>query len=285
MNEVKSSKLYVVLPFFNGVSREFLESLKAQSYENFQLILVDDGSTDESLSLCQEYFPDSILLQGQGNLWWGGSLHQSYKYFQSNSVNDNDLVIFLNNDVELTSDFFAMGVQGLEPNSLFLAEAYCKKSREKIDAGVHVDWRQFSFKQAKEASEINCLSTRGLILKLEDFLAIGGFYPRLLPHYLSDYEFTMRAFTKGYKLKTDEAFRLYSDSSISGYHHPEKGAENLLDFLWRLFSKKCPINPIYRTSFLVLACPWPYLPQNLFKVWAVTLKLIILNVMSRKCDE
>lgn len=47
----------VILPVYN-VSRYLgtcLDSLLAQTYENFEAILVDDGSTDESLEICQRY--------------------------------------------------------------------------------------------------------------------------------------------------------------------------------------------------------------------------------------
>lgn len=62
--------------------------------------------------------------------------------------------------------------------------------------GVYADLKKLTFRQAKTKDEINCLSTRGLFLRVKDFKKIGGFYPKLLPHYLSDYEFTIRAYKK-----------------------------------------------------------------------------------------
>ncbi len=47
----------VVLPVYNGgaILRESIESILAQSYENFELIIVNDGSTDGSLDVINEY--------------------------------------------------------------------------------------------------------------------------------------------------------------------------------------------------------------------------------------
>ena len=38
-----------------------------------------------------------------------------------------------------------------------------------------------------------------------DFVELGGFHPRLLPHYLSDYAFTIRALRRGFALASDPA--------------------------------------------------------------------------------
>ncbi len=55
--ESKKLKLSIIVPFYNVelYIKKCLDSILAQSYQNFQLILVDDGSTDESLKICKEY--------------------------------------------------------------------------------------------------------------------------------------------------------------------------------------------------------------------------------------
>lgn len=50
-------ELSIIVPIYNG--EEYLEkcidSILTQSYKDFELILVDDGSTDSSLSVCNQY--------------------------------------------------------------------------------------------------------------------------------------------------------------------------------------------------------------------------------------
>lgn len=47
----------VLLPVYNGEKyiREAVDSILKQTYENFELIIIDDGSTDKTLSILKEY--------------------------------------------------------------------------------------------------------------------------------------------------------------------------------------------------------------------------------------
>ena len=47
----------IVVPIYNTAQflRACLDSIISQSYEDFECILVDDGSVDESLEICKEY--------------------------------------------------------------------------------------------------------------------------------------------------------------------------------------------------------------------------------------
>ena len=47
----------IILPVYNGaeVAGRAIESVLLQTYQNIELVIIDDGSTDESLSMCQKY--------------------------------------------------------------------------------------------------------------------------------------------------------------------------------------------------------------------------------------
>lgn len=51
------SKLSIIVPIYNGENflRKCIDSILAQDYTDFELVLVDDGSTDGSLEICREY--------------------------------------------------------------------------------------------------------------------------------------------------------------------------------------------------------------------------------------
>jgi GT2 family glycosyltransferase len=186
--------IYIILPVHNrkNITELFIKSLVLQTYKDFKLVLVDDGSTDGTDEMVLSHLPESIILKGDGNLWWGGGLHKGYEWVKENATDGS--VLLINDDTIIAEDFLQVGANLLNNSekTLYLAQAYDKNNKH-VDSGVCVDWDKLTFNQAKNKEEINCLSTRGLFLTVEDFLDIGGFHPVILPHYLSDYEFTIRA--------------------------------------------------------------------------------------------
>ncbi len=247
-------KLYILLPVHNRkkITENFVKQLLSQTFQNFVLLLIDDGSTDGTSEMVLSYLPETIIIRGKGNWWWGGALHQGYKWIKRNAKNENDFALITNDDVSFDNDFLERVLSYLDkhPNTLLLAQGKSMQTGKYIDTGIKVNWKDFSFRNAGENEVIDCLSTRGLFLKVKDFLKIGGFHPILLPHYLSDYEFTIRAKRKGFVLQTTSDIFLWVNESTTGYHEVKQ--------IKKVFSKKSSINPFYLTMFILLSCPWKY---------------------------
>lgn len=57
MDDINNSVVSVIVPIYNSAKylRRCLDSLKAQTHINLEILLVDDGSADDSYSICQEY--------------------------------------------------------------------------------------------------------------------------------------------------------------------------------------------------------------------------------------
>jgi GT2 family glycosyltransferase len=263
-----TERIYILLPVHNrkAVTQRFIESLQRQTYRNYKLILIDDGSTDGTAEMVVEAIADCTVIRGEGHWWWAGSLQQGYLWLKAANVKSTSLVLIMNDDTEFADDFLAQGASLFENREkvLLLAQCYSKQSGGLIDAGVHVDWRKLTFAQAAASDEINCLSTRGLFLRAGDFTIIGGFYPLLLPHYGSDYEFTIRARRRGMKLMTHPSLSLVLDEETTGYL--TFTARSRGESLRRLFSSRSVHNPLVWSSFVLLACPWPWKIINLGRI-------------------
>ncbi|MEI6488151.1 MAG: glycosyltransferase [Bacteroidota bacterium] len=255
-------KVYILLPVHNrkDITLKFVSLLKQQEYINYKLILIDDGSVDGTAELVSDELPQTIVIRGKGNWWWGGSLQEGYKWLRKQKLNETDVVLIMNDDTEIESDFISKGLSILAENkkTLLLATAYNIKTGELDDNGVYFDFKNNNISPSDVNHSLNCLSTRGLFLKAKDFISLGGFYPLLLPHYFSDYEFTIRAHRKGYRLICSDDVKLWFDDTTSGIHNKDIVSKQWTKFWKMYFSKRYTGNPIYAINFYLIAFPFPY---------------------------
>lgn len=262
-------ELYLLLPVHNRrqTTRRFLECLKAQTFGDYHLLLIDDGSTDGTAEMAREIIPDLTLISGSGAWWWAGSLQQGFDWLNRQKISDEALVLMINDDVTFEPGFLKRGVELLEsmPGTLLLAEAVSAQTGRALVSGVEADVKKWQFRPTDSEDRINCLTTNGLFLRMGDFRQIGGFHPHLLPHYNADYEFTMRAHRKGFRLRVSHQLRLTWDETTTGFHRFNEMP--FKTFLRQYFSKKSLGNPLYHSAFVLLVCPAIWIPIHLFKIW------------------
>ena len=273
-------KVYILLPVHNrkSITGEFVRCLKAQRYGNYHLVLIDDGSTDGTDAMVREQIANLTVIKGVGRWWWGGSLQQGYLWLRDQETHDHDVVLIMNDDTEFEADFLERGLEILRnhPRSFLLAQCYSRSTGALLDSGVHADWRRLTFLQAEKPEDINCLSTMGLFIQAPDFFSVGGFHPKLLPHFTSDYEFTIRAHGKGFSLITDPSLRLWLKEETTW--NRDIGQEPFFAFLRLFFSKRSAYNPVMWTFFVALVCPPRWKLQNWLKIWANSLDIICRRI-------
>ncbi|MEO8935379.1 MAG: glycosyltransferase, partial [Burkholderiaceae bacterium] len=71
------SKIYILLPVHSrrALTERFIRCLQAQTYTDFHVVLIDDGSTDGTAEMVAALLPGRLtILTGTGDWWWGGSL-------------------------------------------------------------------------------------------------------------------------------------------------------------------------------------------------------------------
>lgn len=77
-SDSRESSVWIVIPVHNRVATtrrclERLAKLEAPSWA--QILVVDDGSTDDTPRMLREEHPWAQVLIGPGNWWWAGAIH------------------------------------------------------------------------------------------------------------------------------------------------------------------------------------------------------------------
>ncbi len=259
-------KIHVIVAVHNriNITRSFIKSLETQSFKNIHLILIDDGSTDGTCEMVNDCVLNKTIIRGDGNLWWGGALHKAYLWLKRNDVDPEDFVLTANDDIKVDDEFIQSGIRILsnESNAFLTANGFDLNSGEHLDGAVFYNFVDGTSELVTQEQITNCASTRALFFRVKDFLKVGGFRPVLLPHYGSDYEFTIRAWRKGYRIISNKELKYLVDKETTGnMYYMDLTAK---DFMKKMFSKKSVFNPVYKVTFIILACPLKYIPANLF---------------------
>jgi GT2 family glycosyltransferase len=269
-------KLYVILPVHNRIhiTAKFVQCLLEQTYKNYHLILVDDGSTDGTADFVRERVAALTILCGDGNLWWAGALTKAYKYLSGIDAANDDIVLIANDDTTLDADYFETVVcdEDLKPGTLLVSPGHRISSedrtfyRPQTELGFAVDWRSLRVYPVEEGEEVDATTTRGLYMLYSTYRSLGPLHPHLLPHYLSDLEYTIRAKRRGLRLIPSRNSHILVDRSTTGSHMDD--ARTLQEFLYNhLVSKRTAYNTLYWGNFVLLAAPRKYKFRALGKVY------------------
>ncbi len=120
-----------------------LESLEQSSYPNSQVLVVDNGSNDDSAAAIRARFPHHSLLETGENLGYAGGNNVGLRYALEQGA---DYALLLNNDTIVAADFVDCLVQAVESDpSIGVAgpTIYYHEQKDRIwSAGGVVDWRR-----------------------------------------------------------------------------------------------------------------------------------------------
>ena len=265
---------YIVIPVHNRkeFTRNCLLSLGQQTYKDFKVVVIDDGSTDGTAEMLTNEFPEVHVIKGDGNLWWTAATNLGVKYALENNA---DYILTLNNDTIATEDFLEKMVYWAErtPKSLLGAFALDANTKQPVYGGEIINWKWANSKflldilpkeQWYGLHEVTHFPGRGLLIPAEVFRNIGLYDEKHFPHYAADYDFTHKAIRAGYKVycNYDAKLLIYPDASGNIENRKKKSLKNYYN---HLFGIKGGGNIIYNWRYAVFNCPKEYVLFYLIK--------------------
>ena len=151
-------KVSIIIVNHNGKTllEKCLESLFKVNYENFEVILVDNNSTDDTVEFVTKNHPSIILLKLNSNKGFAepnniGSKIATGKY-----------LLFLNNDTIVTPSFISEMVSVIEnDNKIAICQSLLLKPDESVDSsGDFIDHLGVVYNSTKKTDNIREISSQ-----------------------------------------------------------------------------------------------------------------------------
>lgn len=210
--------IYVVFPVHNRIeeTKRFLVSLAAQTIKNYRLVICDDGSTDGTTEYLSNNWPDVIVINGTGQLWWTAGVNRCVEYVLS-CCKENDYILTLNNDVLLPAEYLQQKLARAKeyPDAIIGSLCVYADNTELIETSGYImnydKCRSERLTRPGELrgerhtglAEVTHMPGKGVLLPVKVFRDVGVYDETNLPQYHADTDLVLRAHNKGYHVYVD----------------------------------------------------------------------------------
>jgi len=182
----------IIIPSYNGSEDilSCLESVTRSVYNNFQIIVVDNASTDNTVDLVQKNYPKVKLIEQDTNTGFTGAC---LKGFTEAQKLNSEYIALINQDLTVDTNWLSVLVAHLNEHSETVAVQpiiFLAQDKTVIhSAGNKIHFLGFGFtdqsgrsigdtrayKYTKEPKEINYASGAAVLLRMKDLEQIGLF--------------------------------------------------------------------------------------------------------------
>jgi GT2 family glycosyltransferase len=214
----KKLKVAVLVINYNGKHylRECLESLKNQTYSNYDVYVVDNGSVDGSVEYVKGYFPWVKIIAFKENLGFAKAYNEAIK------IVDADLIALLNNDTQVDRRWLQELVSAILEDELIAAVGskillydnpqllnHAGAKITPIGGGFDIGLYDEDCEKYNVKKYVGAACGAAMLVRKDFFLKIKGFDEDFFA-YFEDVDFCWRAWLYGHKV-------IYNPSSVV-YH-------------------------------------------------------------------
>lgn len=259
----------VIIPYLNGEAflEECLSSLRRQTCREFEVILVDNGSSDNSVKIVKERFPEVRLHCFTVNTGFCHAVNAGIR------MSDSPYVILLNNDTVCDEHFVEELLQGIKrrPRS-FSCQALLRRMQgpERIDdAGDYYCALGWAFAEGRGALASRCTREKkifaacgGAAIYNRRIIEKVGYFDEKHFAYLEDIDIGYRARIAGYEnWLVPSAMVYHAGSGTSGSVYNEFKIRHTSRNSVYLIYKNMPVPQIILNSFFLA---WGFFIKALF---------------------
>ncbi len=228
-----------------------LESVFQLDYPNFSVLVVDNGSTDDSVTRIREHYPHLTLLLTGENLGYAEGNNAGIRQ----ALQDNpDYICMLNNDTIVLSNFLTELVKEMETDPRIGMAGpkmyYFDPSNMLFSAGCDIDWRRgivthrgiqqrdWHNKVANfnTAWDVDSIAGCGVLVRREVFDDVGLLDPTYFLNF-EDVDWCVRTTSYGYRVRyVPQAVLYHKVSATLGQGSPSNTyymTRNALQFFSR----------------------------------------------------
>lgn len=217
---VNVSILIVNYNSLNDIMR-CIPSLLAQSYDDYEIIIIDNASTDGSPDQIAETYPNIKLIRSEHNLGFGGGNNLAAQHAQGKYL------AFLNPDTTVEPDWLPELVSTLEQHpeaGIATTKLLVMEEPHPINTTgnyMHITglgylrgWQEPSTAYP-EPGEIFAMSGAAFMMPRTLFEEIGGFDEIFYPAYVEDIDLSWRVWLAGYRVRYVPDAIVYHDYTLT----------------------------------------------------------------------
>ncbi len=242
-------KVIAIVLNFNGKAdtKECIDSLLLSTYSNLEIVIVDNGSRDESVAFFKANYPSIHLIESSDNLGYAGGNNLGIRYALEKKA---DYIFVLNNDTIVDARAIGEFVDAshILSNHILGGSVYTYHNKDELQhfGGIWLA-KKGKFKNlpdgkfdTKTSSELDFLTGCALFIPRIVFEKIGLFEQRFFLYY-EEIDFCFRARKNGFQLSFVPEPKIWHKESKS-FLHPKPPQSyyqwrNRLFFVERNFSR------------------------------------------------
>jgi len=120
---INEPKVGIVLVNYNGLNfqNDCIKTIKNMSYSNYEIIVVDNASTDKSMEMLKQYYPEVTIIECEENHGVAKGNNIGIRYAIDNG---SQYILLLNNDTEIDAELLTEMIKKADENILITPKIY-----------------------------------------------------------------------------------------------------------------------------------------------------------------